>query len=156
MGKKLTPNMENYLEAIKKINEKEKVVRVKGIAEELNVKMPSVTEALENLQQEGLIKHEKYGYIELTEKGSRLAEKIESRHKILFSFFTEILGIDPQSADEDACKIEHVISTVTLKRLLEFINFLKNSLENEKLENFKTYLTQENSSSCRKILKSKK
>lgn len=156
MEKKLTPTMENYLEVIKKIKEERRVVRVKGIAEKLNVKMPSVTEALENLQQEGLIKHEKYGYIELTEKGSKLAEKIDSRHKILFSFFTEILGIDSRSADKDACKIEHVISTLTLKRLVEFINFLKNSLENEKLENFKNYLAQENSSSRRKILKSEK
>jgi len=140
MGRKLTPTMETYLETIKKIGEKKKVVRVKGIAQELRIKMPSVTEALKNLSEEGLIKHEKYGHIELTEEGNKLAEKIDSRHRVLFSFFTEILGIDPQCADEDACRIEHVISAVTMKKLVEFIHFLKNSLEEEKLDNFKSSL----------------
>lgn len=141
--KKLTPTMENYLETIKKIGEKRKVVRVKRIAQELNVKMPSVTEALKNLSEEGLIEHEKYGHIELTEKGNRLAERIDSRHKALFSFFTEILGIDPESADEEACRIEHVISTVTMRRLIQFIHFIKNSLQKEKINVFKDSLAKE-------------
>ncbi|MCD6406608.1 metal-dependent transcriptional regulator, partial [Candidatus Aerophobetes bacterium] len=112
MSKKITPSMEAYLETIKKIEEEKKVVRVKGIARRLNVKMPTVTEALRNLSSEGLVKYEKYGHVELTPKGDKIAKEIDFRHRILFSFFTEVLRINADRADEDACKIEHVISDI--------------------------------------------
>jgi len=141
MAEKITPSMETYLETIEEIGKEKRVVRVKEIARRLNVKMPSVTEALKNLSGRGFIKHEKYGYIELTPKGEELAQEIYLRHQSLFSFLTEILGIDTQRADEDACKIEHVISEGTMKRLVEFVHFIKNYLkENYLLEDFKEYL----------------
>ncbi|MBE0479170.1 metal-dependent transcriptional regulator [Candidatus Aerophobetes bacterium] len=142
MTKKITPSMEAYLETIKKIEREKKIVRVKGIARRLNVKMPSVTEALQNLSNEGLIKHEKYGYVELTHQGNELAEEMNLRHQALFSFFTEVLGIEPERADDDACKIEHVISEATMKRLVKFVRFIKDCIgqEGDLLEDFKGYL----------------
>jgi len=141
MAEKITPSMETYLETIEEIGKEKRVVRVKEIARRLNVKMPSVTEALKNLSDRGFIKHEKYGYIELTLKGEELAQEIYLRHQSLFSFLTEILGIDTQRADEEACKIEHVISEGTMKRLVEFVHFIKNYLkEDYLLEDFKEYL----------------
>lgn len=147
MDKKITPSMETYLETIKKIKEEKKVVRVKGIARRLNVKMSSVSEALRNLSKEGFIKHEKYGYIELTSKGDKIAQEIDSRHKILFSFFTDILGINPDLADEDACKIEHVISQPALERLVKFLDFIKTCYKEKDnmLDNFKEYLSRRKS-----------
>lgn len=121
MNVELSPTMENYLEMIIRLSKRGKVVRVNSLAKELKVKMPSVSEALNLLKDDGLVTHEKYGYIELTEKGSKIAEEIFSRHKVLFAFLTKILGIDPVTADEDACKMEHVVSPVTFSKLISFV-----------------------------------
>jgi DtxR family Mn-dependent transcriptional regulator len=121
MAETLTSSMENYLETIRNLGRDKGVVRVKNIAQELKVKMSSVSGALETLANEGLISHEKYGYIELTDKGERLAEAICSRHQALFKFLTEVLGVDPKTADEDACKMEHTVSPLVLEKLVEFV-----------------------------------
>jgi len=123
--KEITPTMEDYLEAIGQLGKEGQVVRVKNIARQLNVKMPSVTEALKTLAKDGLIRHEKYGYVELARKGNRIAEEIYARHRILFKFLNQILGIDPRTADEDACKMEHIISSTALEKLIEFIKSLE-------------------------------
>jgi len=125
VAKEITPTMEDYLEAIGQLGKKDEVVRVKNIARQLNVKMPSVTEALKTLTKDGLIRHEKYGYVELTQKGNRIAKEIYSRHQTLFKFLNQILRIDPRAAEEDACKMEHTISSTALKKLVEFIESLE-------------------------------
>ncbi|MFQ6065879.1 MAG: metal-dependent transcriptional regulator [bacterium] len=122
MAEMLSSSMENYLETIRNLGKDKGIVRVKNIAEELKVKMSSVSEALETLAKEGLISHEKYGYIELTDKGERLAKAICSRHWTLFKFLTEVLGVDPKTADEDACKMEHTVSPLVLEKLMEFVD----------------------------------
>lgn len=127
MTKEITPTMQNYLEAIGQLASEEQVVRVKNIARQMNVKMPSVTEALKTLARDGLIRHEKYGYVQLTQKGENIAEEIYSRHQTLFKFLNEILRIDPRTADEDACRMEHTISSTALKKLIEFIKTLESS-----------------------------
>ena len=127
MTKEITPTMQDYLEAIGQLGSEEQVVRVKNIARQMNVKMPSVTEALKTLARDGLIRHEKYGYVELTQKGENIAEEIYSRHQTLFKFLNEILRIDPRTADEDACRMEHTISSTALKKLIEFIKTLESS-----------------------------
>jgi len=125
VAKEITPTMEDYLEVIGQLGKKDEVVRVKNIARQLNVKMPSVTEALKTLAKDGLIRHEKYGYVELTQKGNRIAKEIYSRHQTLFKFLNQILRIDPRVAEEDACKMEHTISSTALKKLIEFIKSLE-------------------------------
>jgi len=125
MQKTLTPTMEDYLEVISNLKKKKQVVKVKNIAQELKIKMPSVSEALKFLVKEGLARHERYGDIELTDKGNELAEGVKSRHRVLFKFLNEVLGINAETADEDACKMEHFISAVTLKRLIEFLEYTK-------------------------------
>lgn len=125
MAKQITPTMQDYLEAIGQLGSQEHVVRVKNIARQMKVKMPSVTEALKTLAKDGLIKHEKYGYVELTQKGENIAEEIYSRHQTLFKFLNQILGIDPRTADEDACRMEHTIGSTTLKKLVDFTKTLE-------------------------------
>jgi DtxR family Mn-dependent transcriptional regulator len=129
MTKEITPTMQDYLETIGQLGSEEQVVRVKNIARELHVKMPSVTEALKTLARDGLIRHEKYGYVQLTQKGKSIAEEIYSRHQTLFKFLNEILGIDSRTADEDACRMEHTISSTALKKLIEFIKTLEGSAQ---------------------------
>jgi len=131
MTQTLTPTMEDYLEVINNLKKDGQTARVKNIAHGLKIKMPSVSEALKSLADDGLVKHKKYGCIELTNKGNELAREICSRHRILFKFLNGVLGIDPKIADEDACKMEHVISRVTLKKLIEFLELMESLSEKE-------------------------
>jgi len=121
----LTPSMEDYLEAIFIEDNRRKVVRVKNIADYLNVKTASVIGALKSLSDKGLITHEKYGYIELTPEGRRIAKEIYKRHQTLTRFLHNILGVNPEIAKEDACKIEHYVHKDTITRLTHLINFIE-------------------------------
>jgi DtxR family Mn-dependent transcriptional regulator len=122
---RITPTMENYLEAIYNLAKEKRVVRVKDIANRLGVKMPTVTSMLKALGDRGLIDYEKYEYIELTAKGSDAGSDIDQRHQILKRFLTEMLKIDLDQADVDACKMEHAISPTTLDRFTEFMRFIE-------------------------------
>lgn len=130
MAETLTSSMENYLETIKNLETDKGVVRVKNVAQELKVKMSSVSGALETLAKERLISHEKYGYIQLTDQGKRLAEAICSRHRTLFKFLTEVLDVDPKTANEDACKMEHAVSPMVLKKLVELVESFSQRKQN--------------------------
>ena len=125
-GKVLTPNMEDYLEAIGSLSKAKKVVRVKDVAKKLGVKTSSVNNALARLSKGGLITHERYGYVELTPQGEALAQEIEARHNTLIKFLREVLKINPETAKEDACKMEHSISKQTFQKLKELVESLEN------------------------------
>ena len=122
--KKQSPNMEDYLEAIAMLRGEEKVVRVSQIGRRLSVKMSSVTSALNKLSQNGFVVHERYGYVRLTPQGDKVAKEVIRRHKALTRFFAEALGVDREIAEEDACKIEHVISPLSMERLTKFLQFM--------------------------------
>jgi DtxR family Mn-dependent transcriptional regulator len=125
----LTPSLEDYLEAIWTISLREKVTRVKDIAKCLAVTTPSVVSALNILLEKNLIKHESYGYIELTDQGTLKAKEVDEHHKLLFTLLNEIFGIDAGIASKDACKIEHHLSKETIKRIEQFIQFLEEDQE---------------------------
>lgn len=120
-----SPSMEDYLEAIANLREERKVVRVNQIGQALEVKMPSVTSALKKLADEGLVEHERYGYVELTAKGEGIAKETIRRHRALKRFFVEALGVDQKTAEEDACKVEHIISPLSMERLVKFLEFME-------------------------------
>ena len=117
----LSPSMEDYLEAIFELDKRKRAVRVKDVAEKLSVTMPSVNGALKILESQGLVKHEKYDYIELTKTGELHASKISSRHHVICTFLKEFLGVDSDTAEQDACRAEHVLSAVTMEKLIEFV-----------------------------------
>ena len=121
----LSDSREDYLEAIYQICEQKKVARVKNIASRLNVSIGSVTYAINALLDSGLIKHKKYGYIELTGKGKKLGKKILEKHKLIKKFLINILKVDEAIAEEDACKIEHCISNQTYERIESFLRLYK-------------------------------
>ena len=122
---RLTPTMEDYLEAIYSISNEKRVVRVKNIAKKVGVKMPTVTNMLKSLNQKGFIDYEKHEYLELTQKGRKVGKEIDRRHQIIRNFLTDILKIDSVVADEEACKMEHGMSAETLDRLTQFIDFIQ-------------------------------
>jgi DtxR family Mn-dependent transcriptional regulator len=117
--------MEDYLEAIAKLGEGKKVVKVKQLSQMLGVKMPSVTSALKKLSEQALVEHERYGHIKLTPEGGEVARDVIRRHEALARFFAQALGIDRVTAEEDACKIEHVISPLSMDRLTKFVEFIE-------------------------------
>ena len=122
--KAVTPVMEDYLEAIYEIGLDKKVVRVRDIAARLDVKMPSVTSMLKNLNSRNFVEYEKYEYVELSPSGLEIALEIHRRHEALRQFLTKILRIDPQTADQEACQMEHALSGETLTRLVDFMAFI--------------------------------
>ena len=123
--KPLTPVMEDYLEAIFDLDQEKKVVRVKDIARRLDVKMPTVTSMLKTLSKRGLVHYEKYEYVELTREGAAVGREMRRRHGILYRFLTDILKIDFQVADEEACKMEHTLGEPTLASLTDFMAFVQ-------------------------------
>ena len=125
----LTPSLEDYLESILIMEIKEKVARVRDIAQFLNVRTASVIGALKVLSEKGLVVHERYGYVELTPQGRAVANEIYGKHKTLVKFLHGILGIDLPTATEDACKIEHFIHRKSLERINKFIEFIESCPE---------------------------
>ncbi len=121
----LSAIMEDYLESILKLDREKKHVRVKDIAARMHVKMPTVTSMLENLKGKNLVNHEKYEYVALTRKGRKIAKDVYNRHTVLKKFLTDILIIEPATAEEDACKMEHTVSPVTMEKLVKFVEFIE-------------------------------
>jgi len=125
VGKPLTSVMEDYLEAIFDLDRDKKVVRVKDIARRLDVKMPTVTSMLKTLSDRGLVYYEKYEYVELTNDGADVGREMRRRHEVLRKFLTNILKIDFKTADAEACKMEHTLSSDTLDSFTDFMEFIQ-------------------------------
>ena len=103
---------EMYLETIYVLSQKSATVRAIDIGEYMGYSKPSVSRALGLLKDEGLIKKDKDSYIKLTQAGEILAKRIYERHTVLTKLFVG-LGVDEETATEDACRIEHYISDKT-------------------------------------------
>jgi DtxR family Mn-dependent transcriptional regulator len=116
---------EDYLETLYMSQLEDKVTRVKDVAQALDVTMPSVVAAVRSLSEKGLVGQERYGHIELTKKGEKIAKDVYERHKLLYTLFHEILGLAPQVAEEDACHMEHYLSPETRERLFRIVEFVR-------------------------------
>lgn len=118
----MTGAFERYLEAIYEIGEQaDGHVRAKDLAEALNVSRPSVSEMVDRLVGSRLVTHDKYQHIKLTPRGKRIAKGLDRKHEVIKEFFADVLGVDADVADRDACEIEHVISDETLDKLVEYL-----------------------------------
>ncbi len=111
---------EDYLEAILMLREQLGKVRSIDIVYKLGYSKPSISIAMKKLREKGLVNMDADGYITLTDEGLKIARHTYTRHKVLTSFF-ENIGVNPKTAENDACKIEHDISDETFKRLREFM-----------------------------------
>ena len=123
----LTEALEDYLEAIYDIILVKGGVRVKDIANRLDVKNSSVTVALRHLRDAGFINYEPYGVISLTESGQSEARRLSETHKVFRTFFVDVLGVDRTAADETACRLEHTMSPEVMARFLEFMKFISSA-----------------------------
>jgi len=120
----LSESLENYLETILDLEQSQKVARAKDIADRMKVQRGSVTGALKNLSEKGYINYAPYSFITLTPKGMKVAKEISYRHAALKEFLLKVLGIDPVTADETACRMEHAIDKKTFERLVCFIDYI--------------------------------
>ena len=113
---KIQESAENYLETILILKNKNGAVRSIDIANELGFSKPSVSVALKNLRENGYIEVDPSGYITLLDSGRKIAEKIYERHTTLSKWLVS-LGVDAKTAAEDACRIEHIISSESFEAI---------------------------------------
>lgn len=111
---------EDYLERILMIREKKGVVYSIDIAHELNFSKPSVSVAMKKLRENGYIRMDEDSAITLLPPGEEIAQRIYARHRLLTEFLTQ-LGVSPENAAADACKIEHDISEESYKRIKDAV-----------------------------------
>ncbi len=117
----LSSSLEDYLEAIAYLKKGKGSAKVSDIGRFLRVKNSSVNAAVANLVRKGLVTHERYGTVVLTPKGVRLAEDVQNRHDAIYEFLHEILGVEQVVAQTEACRIEHLMSATTVKKLVGFV-----------------------------------
>ncbi|MBZ0266468.1 metal-dependent transcriptional regulator [bacterium] len=120
----LTESLEDYLEIILRLVQTNKVARVRDIAKAKDVKTSSAISALQRLSKEGLVDYRAREYVDLTEAGRELAFRLNQRHDFLKRFLMDLLQVDPETAEDDACAMEHVISVTTLDRIVSLSEFL--------------------------------
>ena len=117
---KIQESAENYLETILILKNRKGLVRSIDIVNELEFSKPSVSVAMKNLRENGYIEIDDGGFISLLPKGQEIAETMFERHTIISNWLKEI-GVDPETAVEDACRIEHVISAESFEAVKKYI-----------------------------------
>ena len=121
----LSSSLEDYIEAIYHLIAEKQTARVKDISKRLRVNYSSVTGALKALTKRNLVNYAPYEQVTLTTKGEEVAIDVIKRHEALRNFFVNVLAVDEKEADKVACKMEHVISTDILERIIQFADFVK-------------------------------
>lgn len=124
----LTPSMEDYLESILKIETINNYIKIKDIAEDLSVQMPSVIGALKTLRGKELVIYEKSSKIQLTEKGKMIAKTVLERHEAIAAFLQTIFLFPEDEAQETACQIEHAIKSGTAKQFSNLTAYLNTNI----------------------------
>ena len=118
---KINASAENYLEAIYMLKKKTDFVRSIDVAHELSFTKASVSVAMKSFREKGYITIDEAGGISLTGEGLAIAEKVFERHHIIASALIAI-GVDKETAFDDSCKIEHVISDESFEKLKSYLN----------------------------------
>jgi len=123
--KEVSHSMAHYLQTVATLKADKGHARVGDIAEQLGVSKSGVTSMLRSLERRGLVRHEKYGCVELTAEGAGFATRTASSRTVLTMFLTEILDISEEVASEDACMIEHLVSPEVTIELLRLTTFMR-------------------------------
>lgn len=118
---KISAASQDYLEALLELSEEEHSVRSIDVAKRIGVSRASVNKAIGVLKESGFVEQEKYSEITLTGEGIRAAKAVLKRHSTLKQFLTEVLHVSEEIAENDACRMEHVISLETLEKLQIFL-----------------------------------
>lgn len=131
---------EEYVEIIFVLQNRFGSAKTGEISSEMSIRPSSVTEMLQKLQQEGFIQYEPYKGAVLTDTGKKLAQELMKKHKIIADFL-EIIGVQRDLAESDACQIEHHVTRKTLQRLGKFVEFINDAPHEPKwIEHFNYYV----------------
>lgn len=125
----LSSSLEDYLEAIVDIENRASVVRVKDVAEQLNVKRSSVTAALQTLAEKGLVDYSPYAVIALTHSGRTIANCICNRHRVLKELFIKLFDAEVAIAEKSACEMEHGMKSSVYRGMLGLLNLIEKDEE---------------------------
>lgn len=121
---KIQESAEDYLETILMLSKRNPMVRSIDIANEMHFSKPSVSHAMKLLRENHYVTVDELGGIHLTESGLAIADRVYERHTMLTSFLMD-LGVNEQTAREDACRLEHDLSVESFARLKEFYQKMK-------------------------------
>ena len=123
-----TPRMEDYLEVIYELVERKGYATTGDISDYLHVSSPSVTKMMQRLHETGYLVYERFKGINLTDKGTEVAQGMRQRHDILTEFLI-MLGVDEETAQRDAEGIEHHVEPTTMEKLEIFVKMVKDNPE---------------------------
>ncbi len=121
MPDSISASKQDYLETILDFSAESGQARSIDIARTLGVSRASVNKSLGALKESGLVEHEHYGDIRLTETGLRMARAVRARHNALKLFLVSVLGVSEETAERDACRMEHAVSRETADKLEEYL-----------------------------------
>ena len=116
----LTQALEMYVKTIHDLEEEFGAAAPSDIAKKLEVKAPSVTSALQKLDTLGMAEYQRYQHVKLTEKGRKVAEMLDKRHRTIRDFLL-LIGVNEEIAMSDACEIEHIVHKETIDKLAQFM-----------------------------------
>lgn len=120
----VTHSAAHHLMAIDDLVQRLGYARVSDIARQLNITRGSVSISLQPLKKNGLIIQDENRHLRLSEHGQGLVDAIKTKRRIVQRLFAELLGVQAQQAEIDACKLEHLVSNETARRLISFLRFL--------------------------------
>lgn len=118
----LSPRAADYLETVYLLSLGQDTVGISQVAAERGVKVPSARAAVLRLRDKGYVRQERYGKIILTDKGRKRAAVVYRKHSVIYRFLHGMLGVEPETADEEACRLEHELGPNTLTRLSRFMD----------------------------------
>lgn len=118
---KMQESPEDYLETIYMLSLDQQEVRSIDVARHLGYSKPSVSVAMKRLRENGYVTMDDNSFLSLTDKGLEIARRVYERHEVITKYLVGI-GIDPETAQKDACRVEHVISEITFQKLKELAN----------------------------------
>jgi DtxR family Mn-dependent transcriptional regulator len=122
---RLSASLAAYLEAIFRLEQSSRVARAKDIAAMMNIQRASVTGALKTLAARGFINYSPYSYITLTTEGRDIAIDIIRKHALINEFFTDVLHLSPEAAEENARRVDHALDRAVMDKLARFLEFFK-------------------------------
>ena len=115
-------SMEMYLETVYVLQRSHGHAHGVEVAKRLGVSKPSVSKAMKDLKEQGLVNKESYGAITLTDKGRRISESIYNKHRLISAYLQHSLGLTPKEAGDNACKMEHVLTDDMISAIEVYID----------------------------------
>jgi DtxR family Mn-dependent transcriptional regulator len=156
MQRELSSTLEDYLEAIFRIESRKRAARVRDISNHLGVAKSTVSAALKSLAEKELIDYEPYELAVLTEKGREKALRIVMNHQVLRYFLEDVLVLEEKRAEDIACRMEHAVDREVIERFVCFLAFINNSGQKRKrwIDEFRCFIREgSGGKSCKDCVK---